>query len=419
MLGGAYFTKDGDEVTDESVKVLKAPIPLQAVCEWLKKKDIVDDCPKNENYDINVLQAGLNILGYPVEIVNMGDLQYNKDIIGYIVNFCAGHWVALRNRDKFGDSSNDGNNFKYINSIGHESLPTKGEETSLDGFKNRYQRIIKGVIKVSAKKEFDFLSVINTLKKSQLKEDEESLKFGELKNLLINIYLELYPGNTIENSSNITNAMKYINLAESPEQLVELLNVYQYNGLFEYNSKPHTELSTTEHIAAIEKDVSNKEPIDTTIKGSAFKYIEEFKNIAGVKAPIEPPVEPIKALKDAFLAFETNDDLDTKLETLNTEVNKIDDTNLKVFKDFHTANYKALITSLIGFGDSVNNLVEFLKIDSEPAKIRENLRNAYKNKIKENKENKATAKKGGSVKHFRRTVKKVKVTKKSKQSRRR
>ena len=84
-------------------------------------------------------------MGYPVEIVNIGDLQYNKDIIGYIVNFGAGHWVALRNRDKFGDSSNDGNSFKYINSIGHESLPNKGEETSLEGFQKRYQKIVKGV----------------------------------------------------------------------------------------------------------------------------------------------------------------------------------------------------------------------------------------------------------------------------------
>jgi hypothetical protein len=420
LLGGAYFIKSGnDEVTDESVKTLKAPIALQPVCEWLKKKDIVGDCPENENYDINVLQAGLNVLSYPVEIVTMDDLQYNKDIVGYIVNFGASHWVALRNRDKFNDTSDDGNNFKYINSIGHESLPTKGEVTSLNNFKERYQRIVKGVIKVSAKKEFDFLSVINGLKKSQGEEDEKSLKFGELKNLLINIYLELYAGDAIENNVNIVNAMKYINLADSPEQLVELLKVYQYNGLFEYNSTVHDEVSTTEHIAAIEKIVSDKGQIDTKTKGNAFKYIEEFKNIGGVEPALEPAaepaVEPANPLKDAFLAFENEDNLVPKLETLNTEVNKIDDVNLKAFKNFHTANYKALIDSLIGFGDAVDNIVGFLKIDSEPLKLRENLRKAYIAKIKENNK----AQKGGSIKHFRRTVKKIKVTKKSKQSRRR
>jgi hypothetical protein len=109
LLGGRYYIKElspRSEYSDFS-QITRPPVSLQAICRLLLKQNpgtFTHQCPDNEEYDINVLMAGLGVLGYSCSTKT--SLDFNKtpeqDFIGYIINLGplaqggGAHWVALR-----------------------------------------------------------------------------------------------------------------------------------------------------------------------------------------------------------------------------------------------------------------------------------------------------------------------------------
>jgi len=110
LLGGRYFQKEGDYNPD----VL--PISLQGLCRTmgviLRSRGVGEtECPSSEFYDVTVLAAGLNVLGFKASQNIIRDSVYSRDdSYGFIVNKQQGaHWVALRkegDRYRFIDSNN-------------------------------------------------------------------------------------------------------------------------------------------------------------------------------------------------------------------------------------------------------------------------------------------------------------------------
>ena len=115
LLGGTYFVKEGQPITDENINTFDGTtkkISLQEVCKYLagtKRTSERFDCPEDENYIDEVLSVGLGLIGYSAVayIKNESSYVLNKDFIGFIVNV-PGHWIALRK---------DGENYIKVDSL--------------------------------------------------------------------------------------------------------------------------------------------------------------------------------------------------------------------------------------------------------------------------------------------------------------
>lgn len=121
LLGGTYFVKEGQPITDENITSFDGKkISLQEVCKYLVRKANKngstykfltngEPCPEDENYVDEVLSVGLGLLGYSAVPYILGDSKYlnNKDFIGFLVNI-PGHWIALRK---------DGENYIKVDSL--------------------------------------------------------------------------------------------------------------------------------------------------------------------------------------------------------------------------------------------------------------------------------------------------------------
>ena len=115
LLGGEYFSYNkGKEVNDKTMKFAygsdtNSQLDLTSLCKYLdgkypnKSKNPL--CNNGEDYDIVVLMAALDILGYSCDPVNKDALDNkcsdSKIFIGYLVNYGGGnHWVAVvKNKD--------------------------------------------------------------------------------------------------------------------------------------------------------------------------------------------------------------------------------------------------------------------------------------------------------------------------------
>ena len=168
LFGNIIFIEDDkSEITDDTFQNLGTtkPISLQSICRYLSKDERYGDkgadgklvplaCPPNENYDNVVLEAALGVLGYkgglPLTIDGLQIRDWkniktdDKDVIGYIVNFGAAHWVAYR---KLSDGQ-----YKYINSIDEDDIKHSeaphGLVDTLDNLKIRHIDRIVDVIEI-------------------------------------------------------------------------------------------------------------------------------------------------------------------------------------------------------------------------------------------------------------------------------
>ena len=109
LLGGKYFKKEGDYNPNE------LPISLQGLCRTmgaiLTSRGVEGThCPDNEFYDVTVLTAALNILGFKVsQNIPREKVESRDDTYGFIVNKQVGaHWVALRK---------EGDKYRFIDSM--------------------------------------------------------------------------------------------------------------------------------------------------------------------------------------------------------------------------------------------------------------------------------------------------------------
>jgi hypothetical protein len=136
LFHAPYFSKTDatKPITDKTIGTIKPPgIPLNDLCVFLQSKyDYLEACPANEDYDINILLAALDVIGHPANI-NMWARDENDathftpqmspdQLLGYIINYGGGHWVALRKIPV----AAAGPQFEYIDSIrGEDGLPVR------------------------------------------------------------------------------------------------------------------------------------------------------------------------------------------------------------------------------------------------------------------------------------------------------
>jgi len=164
LFGKIIFVKDDkSEITDLTFPQLgkKTPISLQSICRYLSKDEKFNQpgpdgklvplaCPPEENYDNVVLETALGVLGYkgglPFTIDGVPTRDWkniktdDKDVIGYIVNFGAAHWVAYRKLSN--------GKYKYINSSDEHSAAPHGLEDTLDNLKILHKDTIEDVIEI-------------------------------------------------------------------------------------------------------------------------------------------------------------------------------------------------------------------------------------------------------------------------------
>jgi hypothetical protein len=191
LLGGLNFTKGAPNVTYKIDNPVK-PVPLQSVCKLLQDNWTVGEpltCPDDENYDTNILRAGLNLYGFPVE--QTGELEWNIkfDDFGYVVNFGGGHWVALRKNDT---------NLVYINSVGGNSDGTAyiNKQAFIDGVnegrktKNRISQIL--VVKKRTAVPIDPLETLKTGKLETEGDISSATSFESKKIILISKFNQLF-----------------------------------------------------------------------------------------------------------------------------------------------------------------------------------------------------------------------------------
>jgi hypothetical protein len=143
LFHNTYFIKDGSyEINDSNIgATLPTPIPLNTLCKYLYSKEkyraILDTCSESEYYDIQILIAGLGIVGHATtEIWNTAtrtitNTERLKNPIGYIINYGKYHWVALRKRPM----PYEGKSFEYIDSMSS----TKEYYGTLDEYLNAYK----------------------------------------------------------------------------------------------------------------------------------------------------------------------------------------------------------------------------------------------------------------------------------------
>jgi hypothetical protein len=131
LLGRQYFVKEYTPpraITEAELLTLHTtpPISLQSLCRLLSTKyNLYGGCPSNENYNIHILQAALDVIGH--ESREIWDKTTNTfatttpvtiNTLGYLINYGGGHYVSLRKESN--------NQFLYNDSMGksNESFPT-------------------------------------------------------------------------------------------------------------------------------------------------------------------------------------------------------------------------------------------------------------------------------------------------------
>ena len=190
-MGGLNFTKGAPNVAYDIDNPVK-PVPLQSVCKLLQDNWTVGEpltCPDDENYDTNILRAGLNLYGFPVE--QTGELEWNieSDDFGYVVNFGGGHWVALRK---------NATDLVYINSVEGNSDGTAyvNKQAFIDGVnegyktKNRISQIL--VVKKRTAVPIDPLEKLKTGKLETEGDISSATSFESKKIILISKFNQLF-----------------------------------------------------------------------------------------------------------------------------------------------------------------------------------------------------------------------------------
>jgi protein tyrosine phosphatase len=162
LLGGQYFIKGKTPYTEytkeEIVKVGKElsnvqgkQFELMRFCYYLKTLLIINltgnmenYCQESENYDTNVLELALQVCGFNTENKSGSFNEEETDktnLLGYIINYNGGHWVALQY---------NGTKYILINSTHNNPITYN---TIKDYIKSINKSIIKRVFKVEKRKQ--------------------------------------------------------------------------------------------------------------------------------------------------------------------------------------------------------------------------------------------------------------------------
>ena len=198
LLGGTYFMR-GTE--NEGYIPGKYPIPLQNLCitlgRILSKGGInreVTQCPSNEYYNLSVLIAGLNLLGFNTsQSIPRNEVKTTIDTYGFLAND-GGHWVSLRRTE--------GENYIFLDSLKSSThgvglmKSIAGERLTLDGFKTRnsqYTTFIRVLIPPDSRVCINPISGLTPAKSECIYNVGENIQIGDEEYTVTNRILD---GNT-------------------------------------------------------------------------------------------------------------------------------------------------------------------------------------------------------------------------------
>ena len=148
LFGREVFkTGSSEDTIIYSNNYQEIPMSLFAICNYTKDAlhktmpDLSMDhyCPKNENYDINVLIYAIYFSGYNCETeanlfskdgagkwtINIDDGK-KEEMVGIIMNKGGGHWVTLK--------KNDTNKYEYYDSVKKHVIPYSDIDAFLSNF---------------------------------------------------------------------------------------------------------------------------------------------------------------------------------------------------------------------------------------------------------------------------------------------
>jgi len=124
----AFLKEDARyNINDSNITSLQEEIPLQGLCRYLLDKyAFFEDCPDEENYDVNVLLAAFDVIGHKAtsvwnkkdRVVSEHDIE---QVLGYIVNLGGSHWIALRHLT----SPVDENQIEVVDSLSDKRVYAK------------------------------------------------------------------------------------------------------------------------------------------------------------------------------------------------------------------------------------------------------------------------------------------------------
>jgi len=155
LLGHAYFTGYNNKINDNPYTLVELKdiienitgkhLNLHNLCKYLTirdnekekiimKYDNQNDCPKEENYDINVLIAALELIGFEInkpfqlkegETSNIDEAPNIDDpkVFGLLINIGGSHWVSAR---KYKET------IYYMNSLEKDNVITEIGKVALN-----------------------------------------------------------------------------------------------------------------------------------------------------------------------------------------------------------------------------------------------------------------------------------------------
>ena len=290
-------------------KEIKLPIPLREVCQLVfqtrkqtGEKDLQDFCQKNENYEVDVLLASLNIIGfnfhkdYSTDNDLEHDLTNDDTFVGYLINLGnnsrAGvgiaHWVAIK-YDK------ETKQFHYIDSFDKDKSVRQKmifkKFTSLKDWWNKPNspkdgKVISVIPVVNTGKFIDPVQILKDSVDSQ-KKDKKTVKNLEKakeklnKEISKNFKLYLQEFNyknkeSVEKDKQNPNPYKFIqpNSPETVEIIVKQINEYkQNNGLDTLESQ-----KDLINILKLQYQLGGKKTIKNKHRKSKTKTLKNKKN---------------------------------------------------------------------------------------------------------------------------------------------
>jgi hypothetical protein len=191
-------------IDDATIQTIGPPIPLQDLCMYLNGKfPFLGGCPPNENYDINILLSVLDVLGHPWNenvwtIAADGTTAFQPrlppdQLLGYILNYGGGHWVALRKVPE--EHVQDGNAYEYIDSMKPATAKKRytTAQDCLDYVQTQDMRRISNIIEVGTYgTRVNPVERLNAVNQDAFQKAQEAQLFGDAKAALYNMFYRKY-----------------------------------------------------------------------------------------------------------------------------------------------------------------------------------------------------------------------------------
>lgn len=212
LFGHKYFDKKNSKIFNIN-KNLSIPINLDSFCKFIPQLNRKQFCDNSENYDATFLVYCIYLLGYHCELwdnhVTINEYLTNKitenNVIGFIINYGANHWVCLKK------------NLLYCDSLGGCSIID-----NISYFEKINKKIENIITVIDTDNQHNNFELFKRIYEGKTEDLFSTQKFEELNNLKAesNIYV-----NTNIKEELIERLHYFIKNSESKEQSRQLFNL--------------------------------------------------------------------------------------------------------------------------------------------------------------------------------------------------